>query len=279
MRSKQVFYTLAFALFASILFGCGTGVKGGEMALQYKPFHGGVQQKVFEDGFKWHLPWNGLILYDVRWQKQQENIRVLTSDNLHLEVDISLRIRPKLSELYELNQEIGPDYYKKIVQPVFLTAVQKTLSGYAHDTVPEKLSEIQEQIDSMLHQQIDDKHLDITNLVIEDVQFPPEVNKAVEAKLTKKQEMEQKEYELEIARKEAEIKATQATGFAQSQQVVETSLTPQYLQFLSLEVQRELARSPNKTFIFVPVGPNGLPFLLDPEKDLKKQLVIQGAKE
>jgi len=84
---------------------------------------------------------------------------------------------------------------------------------------------------------------------------------------------------LEIARKEAEIKATQATGFAKSQQVVESSLTPQYLQFLYLEVQRELARSPNKTFIFVPVGPSGLPFLLAPEKDLKKQLVNQGAKE
>lgn len=249
-----------------LLMGCGTSIRGGEMGMQFKSFHGGVQKKIHSDGFKWHLPWNPVVIYDVRWQTKRESVHVVTRDNLNVAVDVSIGLRPSMAELYELHMEIGPNFYQEVVQPAFLAIAEAVFSTYSYDEIPEAIPEIQKILAAQTHETLDGKHLQINSIIIENVHFPSEVEAAVEAKLAKKEEIVQKEFELEIAQKDAEIRRIEAEGLAESQRAVADHLTKEYLQFLFIEVQRELAKSSNKTFIFVPVGAGGIPLLLNMDK-------------
>jgi hypothetical protein len=75
--------------------------------------------------------------------------------------------------------------------------------------------------------------------------------------------LEQKEYELEIAKKEAEIQIIDATGQRDAQIIIENGLSNKYLQFKALEVQEKLSNSSNSTFYFIPLGDDGLPIIID----------------
>lgn len=261
---------LLIVLFSSLLLaGCGTSIQGGHMGLQTEPLDGGVQEEVLGDGFNWTLPWNGTIVYDVRWSTKREKIHAVSKDGLHIKADISMRIRPNIKELYRLHMEIGQNYYQDVVQPVFLAVAQSAFSNYNHDKMTEKIPEIQKKISTRVHEALKGKHLQINSIIVEDISFPSEVEAAIEAKLAKKQEMMQKEFELKIAESEKEIRKTEAEALAESQRIINDRLTNKYLQYLLIQVQKELAKSPNKVFIFMPVGAGGIPLLLNIDEENK----------
>jgi len=121
---------------------------------------------------------------------------------------------------------------------------------------------------------------EIDNVTISDIDFTSGVLRAIETKLAKEQEKVQKDFELEIAVKDAEIARARAKGEADSlqiraigqaeaqkilaagqaeaQRIIDLTLTTQFLQFKAFE-------SPNAKFIYVPTGKDGLPIIVSPE--------------
>ncbi len=93
------------------------------------------------------------------------------------------------------------------------------------------------------------------------------VTEATDRKLSTKQEIEQKGFEMEIAEKEAEIQRIKASGQRDAQQIIDQGLTNKYLQFKSLEVQDKLSESDNAKFFFIPIGNDGLPVIIDAGND------------
>lgn len=66
---------------------------------------------------------------------------------------------------------------------------------------------------------------------------------------------------IEIEVKKAQIRVQEAKGIAESQKIIDTSLTTNYLQYLAIGAQREMAHSQNHTQIYIPSGPNGIPLV------------------
>ncbi len=106
-------------------------------------------------------------------------------------------------------------------------------------------------------------------MIIDDVEYSPSILKAIEGKLTKQQEQEQMKFEINIAKKDAEIQAITAEGRAKAilleaeaqakaQKLISESLTPKYIQLKAME-------NPNNKLIFMPNGKDGLPILVNPE--------------
>ncbi|MCI0693917.1 hypothetical protein L0337_18165 [candidate division KSB1 bacterium] len=103
------------------------------------------------------------------------------------------------------------------------------------------------------------------------VEYPQTVIAATNEKLATQQRMEQKEYEAKIAEWDAQIKITEARGQQRAQKIVDSTLTPTYLQFRAIETQRALANSQNATFYFVPLGKDGLPVIIEAPMPEKKR--------
>ena len=257
---------------------CGTTIQPGQRGLFWRPFSEGLSTQPLKDGFYWQAPWNDVYRYDIRWQSFTEDIDALSADDLQVLIKAAIILRPVPEELYFLNQEMGPEYYPRIVKPQFMAAVRSVVSGYTMVTVPEKSTEIASKVRAVVVENLKGRHLEVQNVALADVDFPQIVLRAIEQKQAKEQEKEQKEFELTIASKDAEIARTRAKGEgdaikiraegeaeglriraigqAQAQQTITKTLTPAYLQY-------KLYDSPNSKLVILPENTK-TPIIINP---------------
>ncbi|MEQ9221268.1 MAG: prohibitin family protein [Cyclobacteriaceae bacterium] len=261
MKTKiSILIVATITLFVS---GCSV-VKPGTHAMKWKPYGKGLQtEEVFKDGVVWHMPWNGVVRYNVQWQTFTENVAILTKDELHIPITVSVTLRPIQAELAQLELEVGQDYYQNVVKPEFVSLTRNIFAGYEYKVVSPKSPEIEAAIYRQLVTNIEGKHLEIDNITIDHIKYPPVVTSAVDRKLAVEQDIQQKDYEIQIAEKQAEIQRTLAKGQRDAQQIIDAGLTQKYLQYKALEVQDKLTTSPNTKFYFVPMGKDGLPVIVD----------------
>ena len=99
----------------------------------------------------------------------------------------------------------------------------------------------------------------ITGVVVGNVQYPREVSDAVSHKLAATQELQRKDTEIEIERKERTKREVQAQGIANAMQIIRGQLNALYIQHEAIEAQKLMVNSPNHTVVYIPVGPMGVP--------------------
>lgn len=67
---------------------------------------------------------------------------------------------------------------------------------------------------------------------------------------------------VQVEKQKADIRVADAQGIAQSQEIINGSLTPNYLQYLAIQAQIDMAqKSDHSATIYIPVGANGIPVI------------------
>lgn len=221
--------------------------------------------KVYKDGFTWIAPWNHMVQLNVQYQSYQEEIAILTSDELHTKISISTILRPKKDELPNLILEIGEDYYSRVIRPELYSVTRSVMSQYDYSSLSSKSKEMEKKIFEGLELRLAGKHVELNSVALDHIMYSKAVTDATDRKLSTKQEIDQKGYEMEIAEKEAEIQRIKAKGQRDAQKIIDEGLTHNYLQFKALEVQEKLSESNNAKFFFIPEGKDGLPVIVNAE--------------
>ncbi|MER3422585.1 MAG: hypothetical protein C4293_04470 [Nitrospiraceae bacterium] len=136
------------------------------------------------------------------------------------------------------------------MRPQFHSAVRSVIANYVMVTLPERRSEINNKIEAVMVETLKGRHLEVNNVALAEIEFSQRVLKAIEEKQAKEQEKEQKEFELVIAQREAEIARIRAKGEgdalkiradgeaesmrirqSEAQETIAKTLTPEYLRF------------------------------------------------
>ena len=99
----------------------------------------------------------------------------------------------------------------------------------------------------------------ISSVVVGNVQYPEEIATAVSQKLAATQDLQRKDTEIEIERKERTKREVQAQGIANAMQIIREQLNALYVQHEAIEAQKLMVNSPNHTVVYIPVGPMGVP--------------------
>jgi regulator of protease activity HflC (stomatin/prohibitin superfamily) len=99
----------------------------------------------------------------------------------------------------------------------------------------------------------------IDSVVVGNVQYPDEVASAVSRKLAATQELQRKDTEIEIERKERTKREVQAQGIANAMNIIRGQLSAMYIQHEAIEAQKMMVNSPNHTVVYIPSGPMGVP--------------------
>lgn len=249
------------------LHGCGTTVSPGQRGLRWYPLSEGLQTETLKSGFYWRAPWNDVYVYDVRLQSYTEMVDALSSDDLLVKLKAAIIMRPIAEEVYFLAQEIGPDFYPRVVRPELLAAVRSVVSNYPMVSVPEMSAEIASKVQAVVVDKLKGRHLEVHSVALADIELARIVLEAVEKKQAKEQEKEQKEFELTIAAKNAEImrrlalgegdsiriradgeaqgNIIRAKGQATAQETIAKTLTPAYLRY-------KLYDNPNAKMVLLP---------------------------
>jgi len=66
---------------------------------------------------------------------------------------------------------------------------------------------------------------------------------------------------IQVENQKAQIRVAEAKGIAESQGIINQSLTPLYLQHEAIQAQLKMAGSPNHTQVYIPTGTNGIPLV------------------
>jgi regulator of protease activity HflC (stomatin/prohibitin superfamily) len=200
---------------------------------------------------------------------------VLSRDNLKISFAVHTVWRvdearvPLFMERYSTtitngNHEKSPDV---IVKTAYGHFVGEPLRTYARDevqrrnglAVKDELIPIGDAVLKRVRQYADSSPFVITSVVVGNVQYPAEIADAVSRKLAATQELERKDTEIEIERKERTKREVQATGIANAMQIIRGQLNALYIQHEAIEAQKLMVNSPNHTTVYIPVGPMGVP--------------------
>jgi regulator of protease activity HflC (stomatin/prohibitin superfamily) len=154
-----------------------------------------------------------------------------------------------------------------IVQVAYGNFVREPLKTFARDEVQRRnglevkdaLIPIGDAVLGRIRQYAEGSPFLITSVVVGNVQYPEEVSNAVSRKLAATQELQRKDTEIEIERKERTKREVQAQGIANAMQIIRGQLSPMYIQHEAIEAQKQMVNSPNHTVVYIPVGPMGVP--------------------
>jgi regulator of protease activity HflC (stomatin/prohibitin superfamily) len=154
-----------------------------------------------------------------------------------------------------------------IVKVAYANFVREPLRTFARDEVQRRNGlEVKDAlipIGDAVHQRIRiyaaESPFLISSVVVGNVQYPEEVANAVSRKLAATQELQRKDTEIEIERKERTKREVQAQGIANAMQIIRGQLSAMYIQHEAIEAQKAMVNSPNHTVVYIPVGPMGVP--------------------
>jgi regulator of protease activity HflC (stomatin/prohibitin superfamily) len=279
MKRSTLFHAIVLVIPILLLVsGCGRTVDPGKRGLRWSPLSGGLTKESLKDGFYWKAPWNDVFVYDVRYQSFTEKIDALTADDLSVTLHAAITMSPIAEEVYFLAQEVGNNWYQQLVRPQFLSAVRGVVAQYTMVTLPERSSEIGNKIEAVMVESLKGRHLNVYSVALSEIEFSKMVLQAIEQKQAKEQEKEQKEFEMVIAQRNADIARIQAKGEgdalqiraegegeslrirakgqSQAQEIITKTLTPDYLKY-------KLYESPNAKMIIVPDKSN-VPIIVSP---------------
>jgi len=127
-------------------------------------------------------------------------------------------------------------------------AIRDVVSGYPVKQIYAEVGrkEIAEKIRAALEEALEPRGIEVVDVLLRDVKLPARFKESIEAKLTAEQRVQQKQFELEQARKDAEIEVARAEGAAQAQKIVRSTLSGSYLHYLWIKT---LSENPNVIYV------------------------------
>jgi regulator of protease activity HflC (stomatin/prohibitin superfamily) len=200
---------------------------------------------------------------------------VLSKDNLKIafrvhtvwrvdEARVPLFMERFSTTVSDRGHEKEPDTIVKVAYGNF---IREPLRTFARDEVQQRnglevkdaLIAIGDTVLARIRAYANDSPFTITSVVVGNVQYPAEVADAVSRKLAATQELQRKDTEIEIERKERTKREVQAEGIANAMQIIRGQLSGMYIQHEAIEAQKAMVNSPNHTVVYIPVGPMGVP--------------------
>ncbi len=243
-------------------------IPAGHGGVLFKLFAGGVDTEMtYKEGFHFLAPWNSMYLYETRQQEVAEEMNVLSSNGLEIRVDFSAWYQPKWEKLGYLHSQIGTDYMRRVVIPSLRSAARSVVGRYTPEQIySTKRDAIQIEIFDETKKLLDEKYVQLNQVLIRSITLPPTIKTAIESKLKQEQEALEYEFKLEKAEQEAERQRIDAEGKARANKILSASITESILREKGINATLKLAESPNSKVVIIGNSGDGLPIILGDNK-------------
>ena len=201
------------------LTGCAEQIDAGNRGV--KTVWGETQQKVLEEGLYFYNPISTKIYEMDSYTKdvQQANLRL----------SVMYNVKPEEATL--LFKEIGLNYANVVIYPTVVAVAKDTVGQWEADKLVSNREQASNTMLAKLQEALKDKHIRVTGLSFESVDFSKQFESAIEAKQIAQQDAikaknrsvqieEESKQKLMMAKAEAEAMAIQAKALAQNKSLV-----------------------------------------------------------
>lgn len=271
-------------------------VYSGQQGILWNRFTGTVVEDTYDEGMHIVMPWNKFTIYELRVQENTDTISALTIDGMALNIYFSILHRPLQAELGLIHQNVGPDYFARLIKPTAISAIRQVIGTLrTEDLIAMPENELLQRVDSNIYShsfefqyRSQDRLIqsgqsaaipqetpevegqivpeDLINLFQIDVKIrslalPRTVQAAINEKLVHEQAEETYEFRLRREEREKERKIIEAEGIKQFQDISGVSI----LQWRGIEATETIANSDNTKIIIIGTDQKELPLLLNGE--------------
>jgi len=262
-----------------VLFATAYTVETGNVAV--KMTLGTVDLDEVTAGFHLRLP----FVTQVREFSAKENAFDLTdltpkaADNLSLrELDVTVfysAAADKIADLtvkYAATEERGPAgvYYPAygVVWREARGAVYEVVAKVDSLQLHKQREQLQADVQTLLQNRLDAKDpgaFSVQRVVVRALNTDPSIEQSIQLAVQNQKKLEAKKIEVEIAAKEAEIEVAKAQGIAKANQIINASLTAEYLQHEINIALAEFAKHDGQTVV-IPANMQGFQLLLNQDR-------------
>jgi regulator of protease activity HflC (stomatin/prohibitin superfamily) len=215
---------LCALLVGAPLGGCAT-VGPGQVGVKWTVSQG-TQQVPYGEGLHPLASWNKMYVYDTRTLSHDEELGVMTVDGLEVKLNATVRYRIIPQEVVALHQQVGKDYYAKIIAPALRSESRRVIGRYTPEELySTKRDTLERETQNALLSHLDGKHLLVEAVMIRNVELPASVRAAIDKKLMAEQEVLKMKSALQITRAAAEQRRIEAQGIADYNRTVSASLS------------------------------------------------------
>ncbi len=242
-RARLLTVVLAWAVLVT---GCVV-IEDGEVGVS-KSF-GTIADEPVSQGVALQFPVVRIVeTWNVKLQELKETARVPSSEGLIVGLETSLLFQLQPDQAPAIRKTVGWNYVELLVVPYFRNAVRDVVSGYPVKNIygEQGRKEIARKVRDFLRGHLEPRGIEVVDVLLRDVKLPARFKESIEAKLTAEQRVQQKQFELEQAKKDAEIEVARARGAAEAQQIVRSTLSDSYLQYLWIKTLNE---NPNVIYV------------------------------
>ncbi|MEM7411781.1 MAG: prohibitin family protein [Myxococcota bacterium] len=222
-------------------------IEDGEVGVQ-KSF-GSIDDEPVGQGIAFQIPVARIVeTWNVKLQEIKETAQVPSSEGLIVGLDASLLFQVSPDAAPEIRKTIGRNYVDRLIVPYFRNGLRDVVSGYEVKNIyaEEGRREIAGKLGEFLRVNLESRGIKVVDVLLRDVKLPQRFRESIEAKLTAEQKVQQKTFELDQARKDAEIEIARAEGAAKAQEIVRSTLSDSYLQYLWIKTLNE---NPNVIYV------------------------------
>ena len=266
-----IFVVIGVVIFAAliILINSFVTIQPGQIGL--RKFLGKLLVDDFTPGFHVKIPLTTVVTMTTKFNQLTVDSSVLTEDNLNIQVEATILYKINPVKSHYVYSNFGNSIHNisvAIMNPALQSSVREACSIMDWDTLSTHREKLREEITKRLKELVEEKGFILNNVMINDIQPPQKIKDAVMAKLQAQQEVVQMQFEMEKAKKEAQIKVIDAQGIAKAQEIIQKRLTPLYVQYFAIQSYRLLANSKNTTFVVMPTSATaaGMPMILNANK-------------
>ncbi len=259
------FFIFLGTILLILLLNSTVTIHAGEGGVLWRRFGGGVavDEPPLSEGFHIIAPWNRVQVFELRQQEYFDEMKILSSNGLDIELDASLWYQPEAENLGKLYKTKGVNYLERLVRPALRSATREVVGRYTPEEIySSKRDVIQNEILIETKKILKDQYVQVNKVLVRDVTLPPNIKDAIERKLRQEQEALEYEFRLVKAEKEAEKVRIEAQGKADANRILSASLTDKILKDKGIDATLKLAESPNAKVIVVGSGKDGLPLIL-----------------
>jgi len=251
---------------AAVLLASGvTLIQVGEVGVKH--FLGRVDSKVLDQGVHIINPLASIEKMSIREQSfpsdgTVERMDAQTSEQLTVTLEVAILYRIDGVQAPQLYQRLGTE--SQIENRIVLNAVRNGVrDAIATKSINEVFSPNRSELAITMKSEIQAKagdRIQVLDVFVRDIQAPPTVKDAIEAKLAREQQVAAERFQTEIIQERAKQKIEEAKGIAEAQKIINVDLTDRYLMLRYIEALQNL---PQGSLVVAPTQ-GGMPLLLNP---------------
>lgn len=261
MTKSRILKLATIWIMAIIFTSCAT-IRQGEVGV--KRTLGKYSDQTYTEGLRIYNPFvTSMVKISTQTENLEVGLNIPSKEGLTILSEVSILYRVVAKDAPKILRNIGRDYERNVILPVFRSAVADVTSRfYAKDMHTGERATIEKAIREQMMVYLEGKGLEVDAVLLKSIQLPQSLARAIEMKLEAEQDAQRMEFVLQQAEREAEQKRIEAAGIRDAQKIIAEGLDPAILQFKSIEAFMELSKSPNAKII---ISDGNLPMLMEGE--------------